>query len=89
MYLEACLQQRIHFYYFVASVNRIMAVEATDTPKRLSSRLTTKWRQPYSWICGYFMFSIAITLGSGRTLMHPGSRVPAHRTSVSGIYLFM
>ena len=44
MYLEACLQQRQHFYPFVASVDVLLGVEATATPKRLASRLTTKWK---------------------------------------------
>ena len=43
MYLEAFLQQCRHFSPFVASVDGILGVEATDTLKRIASRLDTKW----------------------------------------------
>ena len=45
MYLEACLQQRIHFYPFFASVNELLGVEAEATLKMIASRLATKWRK--------------------------------------------
>ena len=43
MYLEACLQQRRHFFPFVALVDGLLGVEATSTLKRLASPLATKW----------------------------------------------
>ena len=46
MYLEACLQQRRNFSPFVALMDGFLGMEATATLKRISSRLTTKWRQP-------------------------------------------
>ena len=42
MYLEACLQQRRHFYPFVALVEGLLGVEATAILKRIASRLATK-----------------------------------------------
>ena len=42
MYLEACIQQRKHFYPFVALVDGFLGVEATATLKRIASRLATK-----------------------------------------------
>ena len=48
MYLEDFLQQRRYFSPFVASVEGLLGVEATDTLKRLASRLATKWKQSYS-----------------------------------------
>ena len=48
MYPKACLQQRRHFYLFVASVDGLLGVEATATLKILVSCLSTKWQQPYS-----------------------------------------
>ena len=42
MYLEACLQQRRNFSSFVASVDRLMGVEATATLKKIASCLATK-----------------------------------------------
>ena len=44
MYLEACLQQRRHFYPFVALMDGLLGAEATDTLKRIASRLATMWK---------------------------------------------
>ena len=44
-YLERCLRQRRHFSSFVASIDGLLRVEATDTLKRIASRLASKWRQ--------------------------------------------
>ena len=82
MYLDACLQQRRHFSPFVASVDGFMGVEATATLKRIASSLATKWRQPYSRMCGYVKSRIAITLVRSTHQFIRGSRVPAHRISV-------
>ena len=62
MYLEACLQQHPHFYPFVASINGLLGVEATDTLKMIASCFETKWQQPYSRTCGYVKSRISITL---------------------------
>ena len=51
MYLEACLQQRRHFYPSVASVDGLLGVEGTATLKRIPSRLANKWKQYYSKMC--------------------------------------
>ena len=42
MHLEACLQQRRHLSTFVASVDGLLGVEATDTLKSIASGLATK-----------------------------------------------
>ena len=52
MYLEACFQQRRHFSPFVASVDKLLRVEAMAALKRIASRLATKWKQSYSKTCG-------------------------------------
>ena len=62
IYLDAFLQQRRYLYPFIASVDGILGVEATDTLKRIASLLATNWRQPYSWTCGYNNSRISITL---------------------------
>ena len=82
MYLEACLQQRRHFSPFVASVDRLLGVDATATLKRLASCLATKWKQSYSKTCGYIKRRIAVTLVRTTHRCIRGSRVPAHRISV-------
>ena len=43
MYLECCLQQRRHFSPFVAYVDGLLGVEATDTLKRIASCLASNW----------------------------------------------
>ena len=82
MYLEAYLQQHRHYSPFVALLDVLMGVEATATMKRLSSRLSTKWKQSYSKTCGYFKSRIAITLVRATHSCIQGSWVPAHRISV-------
>ena len=82
MYLEACLQQLRHFSLFVALVDGLLGVEATETLKRISSCLEKKWRQPYSRTCGYVKSMIAITLVRATHRYIQGSRVPTHRISV-------
>ena len=82
MYLEACLQKRRHFYPFVASVDGLLDVEATATLKRIAIRLAKKWRQPYSWTCGYVKSRISVTLVRATHWCIRGSSVLAHRISV-------
>ena len=82
MYLEACLQQRRHFFPFVASVDSLLGVEATATLKRIASCLSTKWKQSYSKTCGYVKSRITITLVRATHCCIRVSRVPAHRISV-------
>ena len=82
MYLEAFLQQRRHFSPFVVSVDGLLVVEATETLKRLSSRLSTNWKQYYSKTCGYVKIRISITLVRATHRCIRVSRVPAHWISV-------
>ena len=81
MYLEACLQQRQHFSPFVASVDRRIWVEAAATLKRIASRLTTKFQQPYFRMCGYINSRVTITLVRATHRCIQGSRVPANKIS--------
>ena len=76
MNLEACLQQRRHFSPFVVLVGGILGVEATATLKRLASRLATKWKQPYSKMCGHVNSRIAILCCAPHTAAYgdPGCR---------------
>ena len=82
MYLEACLQQSRRFSPFVASVDGLLKVNATETLKRLSSRLATKWKQPYLNTCGYVKSRIAITLVRATHRCIRVSRVPVHWISL-------
>ena len=82
IYLEACLQQSRNFSPFVALVDGLTGVEATETLKGIACHMSTKWRQPYSKTCGYVKSRIAITLVRATNLCIWGSRVPAHPISV-------
>ena len=82
MYLEACLQQRRHFFPFFALVDGLLGVEATATLKRIASCLTTKWKQFYLKTWGYVKSRIAITLMRATHRCIRGSQVPVHRISV-------
>ena len=82
MYMEACLQKRRHFSPFVASVDRLLGLEATSNLKSIASRLATKWWQPYSKTCGYVKSRVAVTLVRATHHCLRVSRVPAHRISV-------
>ena len=82
MYVEACLHKRRPFSPFVALVDGLLVAEATETLKRISSRLATMLWQPYLRTCGYVKSRIAITLVRSTHRFIRGSRVPAHRISV-------
>ena len=82
MYLEACLRRRRHFSPFVASVDGLPGVEATENLKRLASHLVTKWKQSYSKTCGYVKSRIAITLVCATHRCIRGYLVTAHQISV-------
>ena len=60
VYMESCLQQHRHISPFVALVDGLLGVEATETLKRIASRLATNWRQPYSRTCAYVKSIISI-----------------------------
>ena len=82
MYLEACLQQLRNFSPFVASVDGLLGVEATETLKRLASSLATKWNQPYLNTCVYVNSRVAITWVRATHRCIRISRVLEHRISV-------
>ena len=79
---EACIQQRRHFSPLFALVDGLICVEATENLKRLAIFLATKWKQPYSKMCGYIKSRIAIILVRATHCCIRGSRVPAHHISV-------
>ena len=86
MYLEACLQQRRQLSPFVDSVYGLLDMEARSSLKRISRRLATKWRQPYSRTCGYVKNRIATTLVWSTHCCIRISRVPEHRISVQRLH---
>ena len=74
-YLHACLNERWHFTPFVASVYGLLGVEAEATLKCIASRLTTKWKEPYSRTYGYVKSRVAITLVRSTNLCILGGQV--------------
>ena len=82
MHLEAWLQQRLHFFPFVPSVDGLLGVEAADTLKSIAIRLARKWQQPYSRKCIYAKNSIVITLVQSTHRCIRGSSVSSHRISI-------
>ena len=78
-YLEACLQQHCHFSPFVISVHGLLVVEAGVTLKQISRTITTKWKHPYSRVCGYVKGRMAITLVRATHCYIQGSQVPTSK----------
>ena len=82
IYLKACLHQCWNLLPFVAPIDGLLGVEAGDTMKRISSRLTTRWHQPHSRMCRYVKSRIAITLVRATHRCIRGFRLLANRISV-------
>ena len=82
MYLEACLHIRCHFSPFVGSVDGLLDVEAAATLKIISSRLATKWQQPYLRTCVYVNSRVRINLVQATHRCTQESRVPSYWISV-------
>ena len=60
--MEACLQQCHHLSNFDISLDGLLSEEAEATLKRVSRRLSTKWRQPYSRMFFYVKSRFSITM---------------------------
>ena len=95
-YLHACLNERQQFNPLVASVDVLLEVEAAATLKHITSRLVTKWKEPYSPNCRYVKNRVAITLVRETQCCIWGARVLASQISVTrpqwedgaGLHLF-
>ena len=96
-YLEAFLWKCHHFYPLVSSMDGIPGVEADAKLKRISTRLASKWKQPYCRTCGYVKSRVAITLVRATHRCIRVSQVPSHKISVqrpqwvdvSGLHQFL
>lgn len=77
-----CLNQLRHLSPFVISVDGLLSVEAAETLKFLSSRLTTKWKQQYSRTCGCVNSRVSITMAGETQRFIPVSWVIAYNISV-------
>ena len=82
MYLGTYLKSHQRFTFFILSVEGFIGVEEESTLTHITSRLTTKWKEPYSRIYGYMKSTIAITLIRGLHICIWRSRVPASQISM-------
>ena len=60
--MENYIQQQLHLLPYVFSADVLLKVEAEAALKRLSGRLATYCKQPFSRICGYMNSRVAITM---------------------------
>ena len=75
-YLRTCFHQSHHVSLFVDSVEGLLGVEAEATLKCISSRLTTKWKYPYSRSYGYVNSRAEITFAIEIYCCIRGSQLP-------------
>jgi hypothetical protein len=61
-YVNACLAWRRTFTPLVFSVDELRGTEASTATKKLASRLSVKWKQTYSKVCGFVRSRLSITL---------------------------
>ena len=80
-YLNSCLKKSRYFLPFVASVDGLLGVEAEATRKRISSRLVTKWKEPYSSTCGYVKNRVVINIFRAIHRCIRVGKVPASKIS--------
>ena len=80
-YNAACLARRRSFTPLVFSVDGMMGAEATAATKRLASRLASKWKRPYSEVCGFVRSRLSIALARSTSLCLRGARDPTARAS--------
>jgi hypothetical protein len=78
-YLEACLSTRRQFTPLVFSVDGLAGAEAKAAMKRLSSRLSAKWKRAYSAVCGFVRSRLAFAVVRGSNRCIRGDRDPTAR----------
>ena len=76
--LHACINEHRHFNIFVASVDGLLGVESEARLKCITSRLATKWNEPYLRTCRYVKSRVTITLVRATHRCIRGARVPTH-----------
>ena len=82
-YAKACADRRRHFTPLVFSTDGMMAAEAKAASKRLASRLATKWKRPYSELCGFVRSRLSVALVRSASHCLRGSRDPTTRTATA------
>jgi len=61
-YLAVCLEKRMSFTPLVFSVDGLKGAEAAAAGRRLSALLATKWKRPFSQVCGMVNSRLSIAL---------------------------
>ena len=80
--LDDFLKQRWNFTLSVASVDGLLGVKSEVTLKPIASRLTKKWKEPYSSTCRYVKIRVASTLVREMHRCTRGGRVQSSRISM-------
>ena len=75
-YLNACLNERIHFTLLVASVDGLLRFKAEATLKCVARHLAQNCKEPYSRTFGYVKSRVVITLVRATHCCIQGGRVP-------------
>ena len=73
--------QRQNFTPFVLSADGLLAYEAVQFVRRLSSLLADHWQQPYSVVCGWIRARLSIAAVCATHLTLCGSRIPSSKIS--------
>ena len=60
--MKACLLNHFHFCPYFVSVDGLLGVEEEAMLKLIVSRFTTKWKPPYSSMCGYVNSRMVISV---------------------------
>ena len=80
-YLENCLEQRRHFAPYVCDTYGLLGEEAKAFNKRIASKLSEKWKSPYSATMGFVNARISVAILRATHLCLRGSRVPYRHVS--------
>ena len=73
-HLDRCLEARCQFTPLVFSCDGMMGLEAKAASKRLASKLSAKWRRPYSQLCAYVRSRLSMAVARGTSLCLRGCR---------------
>ena len=84
-HLKACEERRRSFTPLVFSVDGLHGSEAKAACKCLAAKLASKWKRPYSDVCGYVRSRISVALVRSASLCLRGARDPTARCTLPTI----
>ena len=80
-YREMCRQNRMHFTPLIFSVDGMIGPRAEGAIRQLSARLSRKWNQSYSAVCGFVRSRLTLSLVRAMHLCIRGARDPTARAT--------